>query len=169
MLKRFWHHRAYKKRLAEVISSKSLAKPHRVNKVRVLLDANLAIEKQFFIDLAKSFSIPPVNISVFVFRSGNAIEDQYSDFFNPEDIRFFGRFEGDLASICSKEVDLQINYFNRANLHMEWVAVTAKHKMSVGFSNVEQQINDLIFDFSPTDKHVFKEELVKYLTILKKI
>lgn len=169
MLKSFWHRRAYKKRLAEVIATKSLAAPHRINKVRVLLDASLAIEKQFFIELAKSFAISPVNISIFVFPSGNPVEGQYSDFFNPDDIGYFGHFQGDLASICSKDVDLQINYFNTASLHMQWVAVAAKHKMSVGFSDVEQQINDLIFDFTPTDKNTFKEELIKYLTILKKI
>lgn len=169
MLKSFWHRRAYKKRLAKVISSKSLATPNRISKVRVFLDASLAIEKHFFVELAKSFAIPPVNLSVFVFPSGNPVENQYSDFFNPKDIGYFGHFQGDLALVCSKDVDLQINYFNTANLHMKWVAVEAKHKMSVGFSNVEQQINDLIFDFAPTDKNVFKEELIKYLTILNKI
>jgi hypothetical protein len=71
--------------------------------------------------------------------------------------------------MCEKEVDLQINYFNRKDLYMEWVSTHARKKLSVGFSNVDQRLNDIIFDFSPTDKVAFKEELVKYLTILKKL
>lgn len=169
MLKSFWHRRAYKKRLAKIVSTKTLSSSYRIQKVRVLLDASLGIEKQFFVDLSKAFSIPPVNISVFVFPSENAVESQHSDFFDPENIGFFGRFEDELAVMCAKDVDLQINYFDAPNLYMEWVAVVAKHKMSVGFSTIEHKINDLIFDFAPSDKKVFKEELVKYLKILNKI
>jgi hypothetical protein len=84
-------------------------------------------------------------------------------------VTYFGKFEGDLALMSEKEVDLQINYFNREDLYMEWVSTHARKKLSVGFSNVDQRLNDIIFDFSPTDKVAFKEELVKYLTILKKL
>jgi len=84
-------------------------------------------------------------------------------------VRYFGRFEGELALMCEKEVDLQINYFNKNDLYMEWVSTQAKKKFSVGFSGVDQRINDIIFDFFPTEKATFKEELVKYLTILKKL
>ena len=71
--------------------------------------------------------------------------------------------------MCEKEVDLQINYFNREDLYMKWVSSHARKKLSVGFSSVDQRLNDIIFDFSPTDKVTFKEELVKYLTILKRL
>ena len=48
---------------------------------------------------------------------------------------------------------------------MKWVSSHARKKLK-GFSSVDQRLNDIIFDFSPTD-NTFKEELVKYLTILK--
>jgi hypothetical protein len=41
--------------------------------------------------------------------------------------------------------------------------------MSVGFVGVDSRINDIIFDFDPKDKHTFKKELLKYMTILNKI
>ena len=44
-----------------------------------------------------------------------------------------------------------------------------KAKMSVGFVGVDSRINDIIFDFDPKDKHTFKKELLKYMTILNKI
>lgn len=169
MFKKFWHRRAAKKSLLTSLEEKRLDDSFKVKHIRVLLDTSLSIEQQFFNDLAKSFGIPPVNITVFAFRADKEIEKQYAHFFDPEEVRYFGRFEGELALMCEKEVDLQINYFNKNDLYMEWVSTQAKKKFSVGFSGVDQRINDIIFDFFPTDKATFKKELVKYLTILKKL
>ena len=169
MFRQFWHRRAYKKALATALATKSLASTKRIEKVRVIMDADLAVEASFFIDLANTLAIPPVNISVLVFPKKNPVESQYAQFFNPEDIGFFGQFRGELEAICNQEVDLQMHFFNRADLYMEWVAVVAKHRMSVGFSKADKKINDLIFDFSPEEHKTIKNELVKYLTILKLI
>lgn len=169
LFKKFWHRRAAKKSLLTSLEEKQLGLSFKVKHVRVLLDSSLEIEQQFFNELAKAFGIPPVNVSVFAFRASKEIEKQYAHFFDLEEVTYFGKFEGDLALICEKEVDLQINYFNRKDLYMEWVSSHAKKKLSVGFSSVDQRLNDLIFDFSPTDKVTFKKELVKYLTILKKL
>lgn len=169
LFKKFWHRRAAKKSLLTSLEEKQLGISFKVKHVRVLLDSSLEIEQQFFNELAKAFGIPPVNVSVFAFRASKEIEKQYAHFFDLEEVTYFGKFEGDLALICEKEVDLQINYFNRKDLYMEWVSSHAKKKLSVGFSSVDQRLNDLIFDFSPTDKVTFKKELVKYLTILKKL
>ena len=169
MFRKFWHRRAAKKSLLTSLEDKQLRLSFKIKHVRVLLDNSLEIEQQFFIELAKAFGIPPVNITVFAFRVSKEIEKQYANFFDVEEVTYFGKFEGDLALMCEKEVDLQINYFNREDLYMEWVSTHARKKLSVGFSNVDQRLNDIIFDFSPTDKVAFKEELVKYLTILKKL
>ena len=106
---------------------------------------------------------------VFAFGATKKIEKQYAHFFNAEEVTYFGKFKGNLTLMCEKEVDLQINYFNREDLYMKWVSSHARKKLSVGFSSVDQRLNDIIFDFSPTDKVTFKEELVKYLTILKRL
>lgn len=169
MFRKFWHRRAAKKSLLTSLEDKQLRLSFKIKHVRVLLDNSLEIEQQFFIELAKAFGIPPVNITVFAFRVSKEIEKQYANFFDVEEVTYFGKFEGDLALMCEKEVDLQINYFNREDLYMEWVSTHARKKLSVGFSNIDQRLNDIIFDFSPTDKVAFKEELVKYLTILKKL
>ena len=169
MFKKFWHRRAAKKSLLTSLEDKQLGLSFKIKHVRVLLDSSLEIEQQFFGELAKAFGIPPVNITVFAFRASKEIEKQYAHFFDAKEVTYFGKFEGDLALMCEKEVDLQINYFNREDLYMEWVSTHARKKLSVGFSNVDQRLNDIIFDFSPTDKVAFKEELVKYLTFLKKL
>lgn len=169
MFKKFWHRRAAKKSLLTSLEDKQLDQSFKVKHVRVLLDTSLEIEQPFFSELAKAFGIPPVNIMVFAFGATKKIEKQYAHFFNAEEVTYFGKFKGNLTLMCEKEVDLQINYFNREDLYMKWVSSHARKKLSVGFSSVDQRLNDIIFDFSPTDKVTFKEELVKYLTILKRL
>ncbi len=169
MFKKFWHRRAAKKSLHTSIEEKNLTRAFKIKHVRVVLDSSLEIEQEFFNSLAKAFGIPQVNITVFAFRGSNDIEKQYAHFFDPKKVSYFGQFQGDQASILEKEVDLQINYFNRNDLYMEWVSAFAKKKFSAGFLGVDQRLNDIIFDFPPTDINTFKEELVKYLTILKKL
>ena len=69
MLKSFWHRRAVQKSLNAVVEKKQLNKPFTIKRVRVLLDAALKIEQNFFIQLAKELGLPPVSIHVFVFPS----------------------------------------------------------------------------------------------------
>ena len=169
MLKSFWHRRAAQKSLNAVVEKKRLNKPFTIKRVRVLLDAALKIEQNFFIQLAKELGLPPVSIHVFVFPSKNGTESQYEHLFDPEEISYFGKFEGDLALMCEKEVDLQINFFAKEARYMSWIATKAMNKLSVGFTGADQRINDIIFDFVPNDTDTFLNELIKYLTILGKL
>ena len=169
MFKRFWHRRAFAKELKRAIAAKDLERPFKIKKVCVILDASLGISRDFFLDLAKQFSIPQTNISILVFASGKDIDNEYVDFFNKKEISFFGKFSNTLSHFCAKEADLQINYFNKKNLYFEWVAVAAKKKLSVGFSEANLEINDLVLALDPRNTELVNKELMNYLRILKKI
>ena len=169
MFRKFWHHRAFAKDLEKAIAEKDLDQSFKVRKINVILDASLGVKHDLFLDLAKNFSIPQSSISYLVFPAGNALKQEYEDFFNKGDITFFGKFKNGLNAFCANNVDLQINYFNKKSIYLEWVACSTSKKMSVGFPKANQDINDLILDIDPTNTELVEKELVKYLTILKKI
>ena len=169
MFKKFWHRRAFAKELKKALSAKDLEQSFKIKKVNVVLDASLGISRDFFLDLAKQFSIPQTSVSILVFASGKKIDNEYVHFFNRKDISFFGKFSNELSHFCAKEADLQINYFNEKNLYFEWVACAAKKKLSVGFSKANLEINDLVLALDPTNTELVNKELVNYLSILKKI
>ena len=118
--------------------------------------------------MAKELGLPPVSIHVFVFPS-KWNRKPIRTFVYPEEISYFGKFEGDLALMCEKEVDLQINFFAKEARYMSWIATRPMNKLSVGFTGADQRINDIIFDFVPDDTDTFLNELIKYLTILGKL
>ena len=169
MFRKYWHHRAFAKDLEKAIAEKDLDRSFKVNKINVVLDASLGIKHDFFLDLAKTFSVPESSISILVFESENNAVQDYANFFKKNDITFFGKFKNELSAFCSKKADLQINYFNKENIYLEWVACSLSKKMSVGFSKTNQAINDLILDIDPTNTELVKKEMVKYLTLLEKI
>ncbi len=169
MFRKFWHHRAFAKDLEKAIAEKDLDQSFKVRKINVILDASLGVRRDLFMDLDKIFSIPQSSISYLVFPDRNSREQEYVDIFNKKDITFFGKFKDGLNTFCTESVDLQINYFNEKSIYHEWVACSTSKKMSVGFSKANQDINDLILDIDPTNTELFKKELVKYLSILKKI
>jgi len=169
VFRKFWHHRAFAKDLKKAVAEKNLDQSYKVKKINVILDASLGLKPKFFLDLAKTFSIPQSSISYLVFPDRNTKEQEYEDIFNKADITFFGKFKDGLSTFCAKSADLQINYFNEKNIYFEWVACSTSKKMSIGFFKANQDINDLILDIDPTNTELVKKELVKYLTILKKI
>jgi len=169
VFRKFWHHRAFTKDLEKAIAQKDLDQSFKVRKINVILDASLGVRRDLFMDLDKIFSIPQSSISYLVFPDRNSREQEYVDIFNKKDITFFGKFKDGLNTFCTESVDLQINYFNEKSIYHEWVACSTSKKMSIGFFKANQDINDLILDIDPTNTELFKKELVKYLSILKKI
>lgn len=167
MLKKYWHRHAYKKSLKRSLEERSFEQRLIIQKIRILLDGDLEVERDFFMGFAQLFSIAQFQVSIMVFSSGKELDKEYFRFFDEKEISFFGSFKNDLASFCSKEVDLQLNYFNKKDQYMHWVAVESNKKFSIGFTGANVQLNDLVLDLSPSDKTQVRNEIIKYLKILK--
>ena len=169
MFKKFWHNRAYRKDLKKSLEAKVLDQAFKIKSVNVLLDALQPINAAFFDALAKSLNVSKKEVHFLVFNADEQLRQDYSHHFDLQEVSFFGSFNENLQSYCSKKVDLQINYFDTEDLYMNWVACKTSHKLSIGFAVVDQRINDIIFDFPAKNTELFKNELIKYLKILKKI
>jgi len=169
VFKQFWHKRAYRKDLQKSLERKDLGQKFKIKNINVILDASLPVDFHFFDEIAKILTVKKKAINVMTFMSTEHTQEEYSLVFDPKEVSFFGTFKGSLQTYCAQEVDLQINYFDTENLYMNWVASRTSSKLSVGFASVDRKINDIVFNFSPTDKELFKNELIKYLKILKRI
>jgi hypothetical protein len=81
----------------------------------------------------------------------------------------FGNFSGDLKKFSNKKFDLLINYFDVIkNFKVNLSSLKCKKSISIGFMKADNRINDLIFNFSPSESDMFIFEVNKYLNKILK-
>ncbi|MDB4674215.1 DUF6913 domain-containing protein [Candidatus Arcticimaribacter forsetii] len=169
MIRNFWRNFIFERELDKNLSMKSLDKEFKIKSVAILVDPKLEVEARFFMDLAADLNLPKVKMNLMLLNKTIEIVDEHPQTLNLTELNYWSSFKGDLLNFCQSEYDLLINYYNKSNSIYSLISTRTKAKMSVGFVGVDSRINDIIFDFDPKDKHTFKKELLKYMTILNKI
>lgn len=168
-MKRFFHSRAYQKRLKRLLTEKRLDHDFKIQSMAVILDTSLGITPDFFEEYARELKISPQKIEFLFFPPQTFPEQENHLYFQPKALGFFGKLPQELTSFCDNEVDLLLNFHQANDLYMNWMSCEKKHKFSVGFLPTQENLNDLIFAFSPNQLTVFREELTKYLRQLNKL
>ena len=96
----------------------------------------------------------------------SSIELLYSD----KQIGWRGRIKNnELQSFLNTPFDALISYYRNDNLELNLITALSKANFKVGLSNKDERLHDLILDVETKDFDVFKQEFIKYLTILKKL
>ena len=75
----------------------------------------------------------------------------------------------ELQSFLNTPFDILVSYYKNDILELNLISALSKANFKVGISNKDERFHDLILDVLPNKFHVFKEEFIKYLTILKKL
>ncbi|MCX2680044.1 hypothetical protein OOZ15_08855 [Galbibacter sp. EGI 63066] len=75
----------------------------------------------------------------------------------------------DLNNFLNREYDIVINYYTDSNIYLNLVSALIKSPMKVGISEENEAVNNLVLKVNEGDFSRFSDELVKYLSILKKI
>ncbi len=90
--------------------------------------------------------------------------------FSDKDLGWGGKFKnGDIEEFLSRDYDLLINYYQKSTPILKLVSVKAAAGIKVGLLDENQAINQITFKISPSSFTKFRDELLKYLKILKKI
>ncbi len=166
--KNYFLHRAYKK---EINYKKRPSKRKFSDKIRtiaVILDGNLVIPEDLFLNLGSAFGISRGKIFILTYsdikKNSEGILDE--GIFSTSDIGFLGEFNKVLDKFCSKRYDILVNYYNRNFLPMKLVSLRCKSRISIGFPNVDHKLNDLILNIDIRDHLLFLSESEKYLKLI---
>lgn len=91
--------------------------------------------------------------------------------FSPKDIGWAGKINHpELELFLNTKFDALISYYFTDILDLKVLTATANADFKIGvLQEEEQRLNDLIINVNPGDLKVFKRELLKYLSILKRI
>ena len=85
----------------------------------------------------------------------------------PECVSFYGNLNGkDSLEFISFEYDLLINFF-KSNRFLTLLSSKTNAKFRVGFESVDSRLNDLIFSEKIKKYNDFKNEIIKYLKMIK--
>ena len=90
--------------------------------------------------------------------------------FSEKQIGWKGKIKNnELQSFLNTPFDLLVSYYKNDILELNLISALSKANFKVSISNKDERFHDLILDVLPNNFHVFKQEFVKYLTILKKL
>lgn len=90
--------------------------------------------------------------------------------FDPKDFGWGGTIKNtELQSFLDTEFDVLISYYAKDQLELKLLTALSQAKFKIGILQTDERLNDLIIKTDISEFNVFKDELIKYLTILNKI
>ncbi|GGH00299.1 hypothetical protein GCM10011416_18450 [Polaribacter pacificus] len=90
--------------------------------------------------------------------------------FSEKDINRRGEFtDPSIQQFLETPFDILIGFYNHSNLYLEMATLQSKAMFKIGFAGVNDQLFDLVISENPLKTESFISEIVKYLTLLKKI
>ena len=75
----------------------------------------------------------------------------------------------DLEAFVTEPFDMLICFYKNSVLQLDQITAASHANFKVGISTTDERLYDLIIDVDLKDINIFKQELKKYLNILKKL
>ena len=136
--------------------------------IAVIIDSSLNMKINDFNFLTDVFSTSDQNISFLWYKSFILHDCSSHIRIDDNDINFIGKINKDYNLFFDRKYDVLINVYQKDNVIMKLLSLSVKHDFSIGFTPVDNELNDIVFDFSPQNVKLFSVELSKYLKIISK-
>lgn len=145
------------------------AKP--IESLGVIVDWDQAGNLEAFETLAKTLHIHNVKFKLIFFSEDKDAQESLTyPCFNEKDFDWKGHVKNtDLQTFLNTPFDGLISYYFKDDLHLKLLTALSKAEFKIGVLQEEPRLNDLIIASDPKAFQVFKNELLKYLSILKRI
>ena len=143
-------------------------KPNPIKTLACIVDPSFPISIDNFIDLSNSLGLKEKDFKIITFQRNRNIFNVFSSLnITPECVSFYGNLNGkDSLEFISFEYDLLINFF-KSNRFLALLSSKTNAKFRVGFESVDSRLNDLIFSQKIKKYNDFKNEIIKYLKMIK--
>ena len=147
------------------------SKPIQLNKLAILIDARYNIDIVSVMKLSSKLGIKPKNVKVIGLKGIKAYKEgkdsESASYFNENQFSFTGAFKSKtLDDFVNQQFDVLISFYPKDISCLNLVAAASQAKFKVGFSDVDNRINDLVIGTAPDNTDLFISELKKYLKIL---
>ena len=160
------------KRLNKLVSIRNVdINDSKIESLGVIMHIDEIDDFELFRSLALDLNIRPKNLKVIAFSNGNKEDHNSWDMcFDPKDFGWGGTIKDiELQSFLDTKFDALISYYTKDQLELKLLTALSKSKFKIGILQTDERLNDLIIKSNISEFNVFKDELIKYLTILNKI
>ena len=143
----------------------------KMKKVGVILNVAEFSDFEAFRQYFKTLGIQQANTKIIGFvEDPKDSNDLWDTYFNPKDFGWKGKINNiDLQAFINTEFDVLISYYKGNQIELNLITAVSKADFKVGLTNHDDRFYDLMIDIKTNQFSVFKTELKKYLTVLKKI
>ncbi|MEZ4792064.1 MAG: hypothetical protein R2783_00870 [Gelidibacter sp.] len=172
MIFKVFKEKSNQKYINKVLNSRSNAiHQKKIQSVGVILNLKEFADLDAFRFFFKEMGILPPKTKIITFVEDNKITDKLWDtYFSPKDFGWKDTIKNiELQSFIDTEFDALISFYRENTLELNMITALSKANFKIGISNSDTRLYDLILDIQPNDFLVFKNELIKYLTVLNKL
>ena len=143
----------------------------KIESVGIILNTTEFDDFELFRDFFQELKLNPNKIKIIAFvEDHNLIESSIELLFSEKQIGWKGKIkDNSLQAFLNTNFDMLISYYKNDNLELNLVSALSKANFKVGLSNQDERLYDLILDVKTNNFELFKKELIKYLTILKRL
>lgn len=122
-------------------------------------------------ELADHIKVRPNKLKIIAFSSSKKDGiHSWDECYNPKDFGWNGAIKNmELKAFLETEFDVLISYYQKEILELKLITAESKAKFKIGILQSDERLNDLIIKTNLKQFSLFKEEVFKYLTILKKL
>lgn len=142
-----------------------------IESVGVVLNLKEFGDLNAFRTFIADLGVLPPKTKVITFVEDNKITDKLWDtYFSPKEFGWNGSIKNtDLQTFVDTEFDALICFYKQHCVELDLITASSKAKFKIGISNDHLKMYDFVIDVATDQFEIFKTELKKYLTILKKI
>lgn len=142
-----------------------------VRSLAIVINYERLVDYKPLLDVAKAINISAEDVYVIgyvdkIYKNGSYLIPVFTD----TSFGMKGKVKTDeVAEFLKRSYDIVINYYSEPNVYLELVSALSKSPLKVGIISEGEAINNLVLKTDEKDFSQFSKELVKYLSILKKI
>lgn len=143
----------------------------KVTSLGVIFNIDEFNDFEFFRILADYINIRSDKLKIIAFSESKKDDLNSWDLcFNPKDFGWNGIIKNqEMQAFLDTKFDALISYYEKDVLEIKLMTAFSKAKFKIGVLQTDERLNDLILKTNIKQHEVFKEEVLKYLTILNKI
>lgn len=152
-------------------SRKAALSSKKIESVGIILNLSEFDDFETLRIFFESLKLNPNKIKIVGFTEDiKLVEASIELLYSEKQVGWKGKLKNnELISFINTNFDVLISYYKQDNLELNLVTALSKANFKVGLSNNDERLHDLILDIDPNKYDVFRNEFVKYLTILKKL